>query len=113
MQRFIATLAMLLALVPTIESCQTATGSEPATAGPNDKAFNNYWYGGTAELSSFTLRQARYGEIHEGEAVLIFVTEPFSESKQVKLDNPAATPRDKVDGGVNISARTASNRPLP
>ncbi len=49
--------------------------------------FNNYWYAGEAELTSFELQQARYGEIHSGEAVLVFVTEPFSRSKQVKLDN--------------------------
>jgi hypothetical protein len=49
--------------------------------------FNTYWYSGEAELSSYELEQARYGEIHSGEAVLVFVTEPFSKSKQVKLDN--------------------------
>lgn len=80
-------------------SCGQVTGSEVASE-PNpvsNKAFNEYWYGGTAELSSFTLQQARYGEVHEGEAVLIFVTEPFSESKQVKLDDGNANPGDRVD----------------
>jgi hypothetical protein len=33
------------------------------------------------------LEQARYGEIHKGDAVLIFVTEPFLTDKQVKLDS--------------------------
>lgn len=51
------------------------------------KAFNDYWYAGEAEISSYDLQQARYGEIHSGKAVLVFVTEPFSESKQVKLDD--------------------------
>ncbi|MEM6829232.1 MAG: septum formation inhibitor Maf [Bacteroidota bacterium] len=54
---------------------------------PNSGDFNRYWYGGQAELTSYELQQARYGEIHKGEAVLVFVTEPFSKSKQVKLDN--------------------------
>ncbi len=49
--------------------------------------FNKYWYSGEAEITSFELKQARYGEIHDGEAVLVFVTEPFSRSKQVKLDD--------------------------
>jgi hypothetical protein len=48
--------------------------------------FGNYWYQGKAELSSYELSQNRYGELHEGHAVLIFVTEPFSKSQQVKLD---------------------------
>ncbi len=50
--------------------------------------FNDYWHAGDAELTSYTLKQSRYGEMHEGNAVLIFVTEPFSASKQVKLDYP-------------------------
>ena len=59
-------------------------------------SFNNYWFDGKAELSSYNLKQARYGEIHDGEATIIFVTEPFSKSKQVKLDN-GNQQRDKVD----------------
>ncbi|MEO9850204.1 MAG: hypothetical protein ABJE80_07440 [Reichenbachiella sp.] len=58
--------------------------------------FNGYWYGGKAEISSFELKQARYGEIHSGEAVLVFVTEPFSKSKQVKLDDWRNTTSDNV-----------------
>jgi len=48
--------------------------------------FNDYWYAGEAELNRFELKQARYGEVHEGEAVLIFVTEDFLEDKQVKYE---------------------------
>ena len=59
--------------------------SGKATEEPKD--FNGYWYAGEAEITSYKLEQARYGEIHSGEAVLVFVTEPFSKSKQVKLDN--------------------------
>ena len=49
--------------------------------------FNTYWYGGKAEITSYTLSQNRYGEIHEGTAVNIFVTEDFLPDKQVKADN--------------------------
>jgi len=63
----------------------------------NRNAFNDYWYAGKAEVNSYHLRQARYGEIHDGDAVLVFVTEPFSESKQVKLDYPEEAGKDKVD----------------
>lgn len=49
--------------------------------------FKDYWYRGEAEISSYQLSQARYGELREGQAVLIFVTEPFREGKQVKADN--------------------------
>ncbi len=48
--------------------------------------FKQYWYAGEAEISSYKLEQARYGEMREGNAVLIYVTEPFHNTKQVKAD---------------------------
>lgn len=50
--------------------------------------FKSYWYSGEAELTSYTLEQARYGNLNEGHAVLVFVTEPFLAEKQVKADRP-------------------------
>jgi len=52
-----------------------------ADAAPPAEEFGAYWYQGKAELTSYTLEQARYGEVHPGEAVLVFVTEDFSKSK--------------------------------
>lgn len=49
--------------------------------------FKDYWYAGNAEITSYKLEQARYGEIHQGTAVTIFVTEDFLPNKQVKADN--------------------------
>ncbi|WP_299671321.1 septum formation inhibitor Maf [uncultured Polaribacter sp.] len=49
--------------------------------------FNAYWYQGKAEITSYKLSQNRYGEIHEGTAVNIYVTEDFLPEKQVKADN--------------------------
>ncbi len=73
-------------------------GSVPAalaTFTPADE-FGDYWYQGDAELTSYTLEQARYGEIHQGEAVLIFVTEDFSRSNQVKTDFADRADEDRV-----------------
>lgn len=64
--------------------------------GPLSDEFGDYWYQGLAEITSYNLEQARYGEIRNGEAVLIFVTEPFSRSKQVKLDNAGDAGDDEV-----------------
>ena len=58
---------------------------ETAAFQPN-KNFNDYWYTGEAEITSYHLEQSRYGEIRKGTAVLIYVTEPFLEKKQVKAD---------------------------
>ncbi len=59
------------------------------------QSFQQKWYAGKAELNSYDLQQARYGEIRNGEAVLIFVTEDFSSDKLVKLDDPEKT-NDKI-----------------
>ena len=48
--------------------------------------FKSYWFTGEAEISTYELQQARYGEMRDGYAVLIFVTEPFNPEKQVKAD---------------------------
>lgn len=78
----------------------TGPGGNPVvTPGVNASAetgFGEYWYAGKAELNIFDLKQARYGELRDGHAVLIFVTEDFSKSQLVKLDNPGAHPEDAV-----------------
>lgn len=48
--------------------------------------FSRYWYTGQAELSRYRLQQNRYDDIHPGEAVLVFVTEDFLPTKQVKIE---------------------------
>lgn len=58
--------------------------------------FNEYWYSGLAELSGYDLKQSRYGEIHDGIATMIFVSEPFSKKKQVKIDNPDLAKKDAI-----------------
>lgn len=65
----------------------TATSSPPPANDPSPE-FKAYWYAGDAELTSYRLKQARYGEMRDGNAVLVFVTEPFSTSSWTKADNP-------------------------
>ena len=48
--------------------------------------FKKYWYAGEAEITSYKLEQARYGQLRDGGAVLIYVTEDFLPEKQVKAD---------------------------
>jgi hypothetical protein len=69
------------------------TSQEKVSFSLNEK-FGDYWYQSKAELSSYDLEQVRYGEKRTGNAVLIFVTEDFSKSKQVKLDNPQSAGDD-------------------
>lgn len=59
------------------------------TASPRtvSKEFKDYWYDGTAEITSYSLMQERYGEIREGTAVNIFVSEDFLPDVQVKANS--------------------------
>ena len=54
----------------------------------DEAAFNRVWRAGLAELNHYALTQARYGELHGGDAVLIFVTEDFLPGAQVKSERP-------------------------
>lgn len=58
---------------------------------PLSKEFRAYWYAGDAEITSYKLEQARYGELREGKSVLIYVTEPFLPNVQVKADGKNTT----------------------
>ena len=53
----------------------------------SNNQFNDYWYAGKAEIKTYSLTQSRYGELHNGLATVIFVTEPFLKDKGVKPDN--------------------------
>jgi hypothetical protein len=53
--------------------------------------FKAYWYAGDAEITSYSLEQARYGELRSGHAVLVYVTEPFLPGKQVKAERNNAS----------------------
>lgn len=59
--------------------------------------FSSHWHDGKAELNGYKLTVSRYGQNRDGHAVLIYVTEPFSESKRVKVDDPSKNPSDAVD----------------
>lgn len=59
-------------------------GQAAETATPS---FSQYWHAGLAEITHYDLEQFQYRESHQGTATLIFVTEPFSTTKQVKLDD--------------------------
>lgn len=76
-----------------------STNGTPATkltSNPISTGFQEYWYQGKAELSSYIVSQERYGEIRPAEQVNIFVTEDLSRQKQVKLDHPDQAGNDRV-----------------
>lgn len=94
--RYIFLVFILIATVLT--SCHPDASSQDTVPKPyQSDEFRAYWYAGNAEVNSYTLSQARYGENHDGHAVLIFVSEDFSKKKQVKLDNPDIPYKEKIN----------------
>ena len=80
----------------TLLSCSQSTQSQKlgsaqkrseVLSGLSDE-FRSYWYDNKAEITTYNLEQARYGEVRKGHATLIFVTEDFQPKSQVKADNP-------------------------
>jgi len=61
-----------------------------ATTVETSARWRAYWHAGLAELTRYSLQQARYGELRGGEAVVVFVTEDFLPGKQVKSERPRA-----------------------
>lgn len=110
-------LVLLAAMCGSIQSCKekpaapTAAVAEEPMAKPQQNGpkktlsqdFKAYWYAGKAEITSYTLDQARYGENRNGNAVLIYVTEPFLPEVQVKADgnSPENIPVLKLNATKN------------
>lgn len=75
----------------TYNQVESVTEKTKLPAFKTNRQFNDYWYSGQAEITSYQLEQSRYGEIRKGTAVLVYVTEPFLKNDQVKADqnNPS------------------------
>ena len=84
-------------------SAYTFIGTEKQETIPMDPEHKAYWYNNEAEISSYHLEQARYGEINEGQVAMVFVTEPFSKKSNTKADNP--TSKDVPVMKLNITKK--------
>ena len=60
----------------------------------SESQFDTHWYDGKAELDGYRLSVSRYGQKRVGRAVLVYVTEPFSKKKRVKVDDWKKNPDD-------------------
>ncbi|WP_400078425.1 septum formation inhibitor Maf [Winogradskyella sp. R77965] len=112
--QFLSSVMLVLALNSCKENktevSETLAISEPETEVLEPKTtlskeFNDYWYNGEAEITSYKLEQARYGEMRDGKAVLVFVTEDFLPEIQVKADNYSKknTPVLKLNATKNFN----------
>jgi hypothetical protein len=67
--------------------------AEPTPA----SSFDAHWHDGKAELDGYALTVQRYGHPRRGRAVMIYVTEPMSATKHVKVEDAQKNPADTVD----------------
>jgi len=79
--------ALVIMALTSSETYSNQLITSPADSRKATQESKDYWYDGTAEITSYHLTQARYGELHEGTAVLVYVTEPYSPSYSTKADN--------------------------
>jgi len=81
----------LCALVFSCQPSTETTSQTKTTANTQNfelsEQFKQHWFDGKAEVASYALTQMRYGEAREGQAVLIFVKEPFLPNEQVKANS--------------------------
>ncbi|HET9887372.1 MAG TPA: hypothetical protein VFR10_07655 [bacterium] len=88
--RWIVPLTIAAAVVLTAPHLQGRGDAANESAAPSsplaDGAFWKLWGDGQAELASYDLIFPRYGELRKGTAVLVFVTESFSNEARVKAD---------------------------
>ncbi len=100
MKNILGFLALGLCVFSCVNSEESNTqkylAAEVALNSQMESPFSDFWDQGKAEITTYDLKQARYGELHEGTANTIFVTEPFSNSKHVKLDYPGNSGGDLV-----------------
>ncbi len=76
---------------------RSAAAAPAARSSAPEPTFASTWQDGRAELAGYHYRVIRYGEARTGQAVMITVTEPFSESKRVKSDDPSKDPADTFE----------------
>jgi hypothetical protein len=79
----------------TLALCMFASASslarEPTTS---EIGFEARWHDGRAELDGYRYTVTRYGQPRQGQAVMIYVTEPWSLSKRVKVEDASKHPAD-------------------
>jgi len=86
----------LICLTVTVATC-LGPATQTQAQSPTPPTFSSYWHDGLAELDGYQWTVKRYGQPRQGQCVMIYVTQPFSRSKAVKVNNPLKNPADTFD----------------
>ena len=84
---YLYSLSLPVILLFIFSSCSPEKSVSRNIQNKTEKSYSADYFSGKAEVCSYELEKARYDNTHPGEAVLIFVAEPFLPKKQVKADN--------------------------
>jgi hypothetical protein len=83
---------LVLGVCCVLAGCGAASPQAPVMGRIYDAAFWETWGDGFAEVSTYDLVMPRYGANRDGESILIFVSETFSNRQRVKAD-PGKNPK--------------------
>ena len=75
-------------------SSSPVSAASPSASSAELSSFWSHWGDGRAEMNGYRLVQPRYGAPRRGTAVLIYVTEDFSDTLRVKADPGKHPPSD-------------------
>lgn len=81
--RYLCFLTGVIALSVSCSKKESDTQQQPY----DNLTFRTYWNPGTAEINSYSLQEAQFGNLNKGEAIMIFNTEDFRKDKHVKLES--------------------------
>jgi hypothetical protein len=104
--RILAGIVMMSLLLPA--NGRAADSPHLGTYTPD--RFRDYGYNRGAEMSRFSLQQVHYGEIHAGDALLVFVTETFNPTNRSRWIIPARRTCPRMRSGTWFELLP---RPLP
>lgn len=85
---------LVFSIITTVSIVAHFCSARPGGRAPVDPEFGSHWHDGRAEIDGYRFAVRRYGEERTGQAVMVFVTEPFRASTRVKADDPSRAPSD-------------------
>jgi hypothetical protein len=88
---------MKIVSLPFLLLIVVGCNSSSSTIPKNDiREFNQYWNQGKAEITSYKLKQSISNTNYDGDVTLIYVTENFSKSKLIRLEEPEKHKSDLI-----------------
>ncbi len=95
--RLVVATLIAVAIVAAIAAKNRGGTPRSGSAEAASTDFDAHWHDGKAEVNGYRLELTRYGQNRTGQAAAIYVTEPFSARRLVKVENPEESSGDTFD----------------